>query len=281
MQSPPRVVPLPASPLAVLRARDWAHFVALPLASARPDAFRGDRVAAGVAPMAVAALALGYAYGLNAISDRTTDADVRKNPLVGQSACPSTYLAAVGASGVMALLLAATLGRAPLAGAVVSIAAATLYSVGFRLKSLPFVGTLVNALIFSPLLALSLDQGFARRPAAFDLLAVTFSGLLLQNQLLHERADASEDAGGGVFTTIRALGESRTRAGVWLIGAATIATGAAVTPRTALLVLAFAAVVGSSASELWSLPPAEHRRVHRWISLAGGAALYVVARGLG
>src|SRR5262245_45550703 len=85
--------------LLVLRPRQWIHFVVLPLAGGIHGLTLTLALARFVLALSVAALLLGYAYGLNAISDRATDVDARKNPLVGFEICPPLALVTVLTAG--------------------------------------------------------------------------------------------------------------------------------------------------------------------------------------
>jgi len=70
--------------LRALRMGQWMHMLPLPLAGIDPAArldWRGGLVI-GTSVLA-AACCLAFAYGLNAVADRATDADPRKNPLAG------------------------------------------------------------------------------------------------------------------------------------------------------------------------------------------------------
>jgi 4-hydroxybenzoate polyprenyltransferase len=241
-----------------LRARQWLHFLFLPAASmAGPLSLLHG--------IAVAACALAYAYGLNAISDRVTDLDVRKNPLVGAT---SAQLPAL-----LSLLLLAALGLGALAGATsleaaaISLLASTVYSVGPRLKRVPLLGTLLNLAMFAPLLLVA--PGAAPSPS-LRLLGAAFATLLVQNQLLHERADAVEDAAAHARTTGRVLGEGSTHLLVLAVGVA----GAALLGGVA------AAAIGLvTAASLLPCSNAAARRVrHRWLALLAGAILFGVSR---
>jgi 4-hydroxybenzoate polyprenyltransferase len=257
-----------ATALRALRARQWWYFALLP--AAPPELGLGARLWGAL----VAALALGYAYGLNAQSDRATDLDAGKNPLVGASSSLLSPL--LGAIGVAALGLGALAGPVSLGAVAGSLAASTMYSVGPRWKRLPVAGTLLNAAIFTPLLVVAPG---AQPGTTLLLLAIAFVALLLQNQLLHERADLREDERAGARTTARALGERGTRAAVLLLGAAGLALALPLTSSTASATTV-AAVLG--AVTLLALvdrgEPAARRARHRWLALAGGALLYLVTR---
>lgn len=258
--------------LAALRAPQWAHFVVLPLASIARDELGSANVAMRVARgVALAALALAYGYGLNAISDRATDVDRRKNPL-GGGACPPGVTALVVATALAALAIAATANGAVLAATAVSLASSTVYSVGPRLKALPVVGTLLNAGIFAPLLFFAVGDG-TTAPAH---ITIAFVALLLQNQLLHERADADEDRAARALTTARVLSERATLAVVAAIGVAGGAAAIASAHAIVVAALALGTAVALAGPRAW----ARRRVAHRWVSFALGAVLlaFAVAR---
>jgi 4-hydroxybenzoate polyprenyltransferase len=253
-----------------LRPRQWRHFLLLPAAPLCVE----WRTGAFVYGVGIAALALVYAYGLNSLSDGATDLDARKNPLVSIAVYPPELpLLLFGAGlGALGLSLAAG-GTAPWAVGA-SLSAATLYSIGPRLKALPLIGTLVNAAIFAPLLLVAPDATLSP-PVRF--LGTAFITLLLQNQLLHERADADEDAAARALTTGRVLGERATRAAVLWIGGLGLALTASSAPSKATGLVAAAALAGVTARAL--LGPngaAERRRLHRRCSLCAGAFLFGV-----
>jgi 4-hydroxybenzoate polyprenyltransferase len=248
-----RVSAVRGASLSVVRARQWIHFVVLPLAG-------------GIefAPLAIAALLLSYAYGLNAISDRATDLDERKNPLLRGVDCRAALavvLAAGGAAVGMSLLFSSVV-RAAVA---ISLASATVYSVGPRAKRLPVLGTLLNLGIFAPLLWLGRE-----RPLAIEW--VTFAVLLLQNQLLHERADAAEDAAAGVRSTAWALGERGTMIAIFVL--AVVGIAGSVQLRSLVGVIGIAA---ASTVPLLYGAARERRVAHRWIAFAAGAAIFIGA----
>jgi 4-hydroxybenzoate polyprenyltransferase len=261
------------APFTILRARQWAHFLALPLAGFDPAA-GWHRLALGCA---LAALALGYAYGLNAISDRATDLDPRKNPLVGHPALPRTMAALVIACAAAALALASTSGALVVAAVGVSLTASTTYSVGPRWKAVPAAGTLLNAAIFAPILLFSTVIGAPPSGLAAQLAA--FTALLLQNQLLHEEADAAEDAAAGTRSTAIALGPTWIRVVAVGLGIAGAALAALASPSRASAAAALAALLAGTAvavRDRW--PPAHRRVVHRWVAFAGGALLFAATR---
>ncbi len=262
--------------LASLRVRQWAHFIVLPIAGmgssemSSPTLDVALRVARGVA---LGAFALAFAYGLNAISDRATDLDRRKNPLAG-SACPTSVTTVVVSTAGAALALGATAHRATLAAVAISLASSTVYSVGPRLKLIPGVGTLLNVGIFAPLLFFAIGE---HSPRSLTSLAIAFVALLLQNQLLHERADATEDEAARALTTARALGPTATTAIVFALGVGGVVVCAISAPSASLGWAAAAtfavATTCTFARGAWT----RRRALHRWVSFVAGAALFVVA----
>lgn len=258
--------------LRALRARQWLHFVPLPLAGV--PAFG---LVTGTCPLGpvlwaclAAALCLGWAYGLNALADRATDRSRRKNPLVGAAVGPWAAAPAL----LCGALAPAAAGQSGGSGAAaLSLAAGALYSVGPRLKRRPVVGSLVNAAIFAPLLALVGGP----RPSGFWGISAVFAALLLQNQLVHERADEDEDRRAGAYTTARALG----RAGVRRAGVA-LALAGALAALPGGLGWGWAAGASGLALGAWltgQADAARARRVHRWVAALAGAAMYALGQG--
>jgi 4-hydroxybenzoate polyprenyltransferase len=260
-----------ASPLAALRCRQWLHFALLPLAG---QLATDARLVGGVA---VAGLCLAYAYGLNGISDRATDLDPSKNPLAGVDRYDPSVRLVLAACAAAALGGAAVLGWRPLLAASASLGAGTVYSVGPRIKRFPVVCTLSNVVIFAPLLWLA--RATSGAPAGFALLVASFVVQLVQNQLLHECADAPEDARAGVLTTARLLGEPTTRRLVVLLGAAGALATARLSPST---LGAAVAILGLTLTTAIALPdgltPTDRRTTHRRLALAAGAALFASLR---
>jgi 4-hydroxybenzoate polyprenyltransferase len=240
------------------------------------DALSWGGAARLLGALAVAGLALAYAYGLNAVTDRGGDASPGKNPLAGHRGVAASVYGVVAAAGAGCLALALALGvGAPAAATVV---AATLYSAGPRLKAIPVVGTLTNLLIFGPLLLLGAEQ--PRLDGRTGLLVLAFAALLVQNQVLHEVADRDEDSATGDRTTVIAFG---LRPALALSAALSLACAAAIValPGVALgarLCCAGVVVVGGAAS--WVLGPRhprDGRGMHRLYAIGGGAAVYLAA----
>jgi 4-hydroxybenzoate polyprenyltransferase len=203
------------SVLAALRPRQWAHFALLPLAGLDPSLAASATVPALARGIAIAACVLAYGYLLNALSDRELDRDRRKNPLVGARGPLALHRGAVVALAAGALALAATGPAAVGVATAVALASGAVYSVGPRLKGWPGICTLLNVGCFAPLLFVGIAEGPVGAPRW--ALAAAFAGLLLQNQLLHEAADAAEDRAGGLRTTFLVAGPRLT--GVFAFGA--------------------------------------------------------------
>ncbi len=264
-----------------LRVSGWWYFAALPLVDLASDPTGGgDGVLRILCAVLVAALCLGYAYGLNGITDRGMDRDEAKNSLAGLAAVPREAVVLVAACGLGAVGIAAAISPVALLGASVSLVAATFYSAHIRLKRLPIVGTLVNVLIFAPLPLLAAT----RHPSpSMQFLTYCFWILLTQNQILHEIADGREDATGGVRTTGAVVGVVGLRVIAFLLGPLAAVSfwrmqTAPVPPFAAALGLcAGAAMVG-----LCTPPRAAQLRVtHRWFSLAVGGVLFVLVASVG
>jgi 4-hydroxybenzoate polyprenyltransferase len=267
-----------ASPLAALRARQWLHFVALPLCGWRgpldpPDPLRWLSAASA------AACALAWAYGLNAVAERRFDASARKNPLVASPELAGVALTCAAMCAVSGLLLAAWLSTWAACMVALSLAAGTAYSVGPRAKRIPGAGLVLNCAIFVPLTALLVEPGDAPGPYRHEL--AVFVLLLTQNQLVHELADAAEDARSGALTTARALGEPATRRVVLSIAPATVLTSLVLAPDpgTGVLAAATAALATLAAT---AAPTAREARVrHRRFCWLGGALLFMAGRWTG
>ncbi len=264
----------------VLRAPQWLHFLivpALPLHAILATS-PGDVVARFVPAALVAALALAFAYGINAIADRRGDRPGAKNPLAGREHVPIAVWAAVTACGVASLALALASPATLRASAVlISLVASTIYSVGPRIKRVPVVGTLANLFIFTPLALLVRLDGYAS--PHLSLLLATFVVLLTQNQLVHEAGDLAEDRGAGTSSSTVAFG---TRASTRAARALGIAAAALFVVRWGFglvpLVASAAAVaggvlIGGASAE----DAARVRRQHRWLALAAGATVYGLA----
>ena len=272
--------------LRAMRFPQWWHFLTLPLA---PLAAAGSVGSAAIRPLVLATLGaagcLAFAFGLNAVTDRSGDRSRRKNPLAGRRHVPATVHVAIAASAVLGLCSSALLGTISLLAAGLSLVSGLAYSAGPRLKARPGLGTACNALIFTPLLALGASRAALSGPLLG--LAGVFAVLLTQNQLLHEIADREEDVGAGSRTSAGVLGPRRARALAAALGllGAVVALVAGAFGLGALDLRAVGAAAGlllGSAVTLWPAPtPTVARTRHRWASAAilGGLLLALGAPG--
>jgi len=260
-----------------LRASQWPHFLVIPalplhgLLVAHP----AETVLRGAAGACVAALCLGFAYGVNAIADREADASDHKNPLAGRDQVPSSAWAAAVGSGVAAVGIAMLISRwlSPLAAAL-SLLASAAYSLGPRLKRWPVIGTLTNWGIFIPLALLE------RVPydANTGLLLATFATLLTQSQLVHETGDLAEDRRSGVRSTAVVLGPAGAMRAAGALGGI-VALGIVCFSGVNRESLVAAVTVAACGAWLARAPvddAASARRQHRWLAFALGGALYLL-----
>ncbi len=258
-----------------LRARQWLHFTALPLAAAFAGApVSSPRLGLGVG---VAAALLAYAYGANAIADRATDASAHKNVLAGVVAAPLRAAGLVASAGALAFAGALALGGLATAAASTVLAVATVYSLGPRWKATPGLGTLLNALLFAPLALLAFD-GFAAALGSRPLLVrlAAFVPMLLQNQLLHELADVDEDARAGTVTSARVLRAGGVRASCLALGAigaalAFVCADGKVAVASALALAAMTGVAVAPKDAAWA------RAAHRRAGLVAGAVVFAAS----
>jgi 4-hydroxybenzoate polyprenyltransferase len=195
---------------AQIRLRHWAHFLALPLAGVDPKYPLAQTVTSSLLGVAIAFGVLAFGYLLNSLADRRLDQDPDKGSLPAGALTPQ-WLAVVGL-GVLTTALAAQGPGIVLGAALLCMGSGVVYSVGPRLKSLPLIGSLLNITNFAPLLLVGLPSSDVSAPLLGPLLAA-FAPLLLQNQLIHEAADADEDRAGGVVTTFGRFGPQRS---AWL-----------------------------------------------------------------
>lgn len=267
--------------LASLRARQWLHFCALPLAgvgaSQLLDAGQWLRLLAGGI---AAAGCLGFAYGLNAVVERGSDRSSKKNPLVAdpddREGARAAVWAAIGV-GAGALGLGLWLGSTAVFATLLSLACGAAYSVGPRGKRVPGLGLALNTGIFLPLTALLIERDAI--PSTWLHEVGLFTVLLIQNQLVHELADLDEDRAAGAATTAGWLGADATcRIGVG---------SCALIPLTSLLLGLHLAQLGVSLllalAAAWTIhgartDPGRARERHRWLAFVGGALLWLLAR---
>lgn len=263
-----------------LRAPQWLHFAAMPAlplyASFR--AAPADALARFVCGAVVASLALAFAYGINAIADRHGDRDVTKNPLAGLAQAPALTWATVLGCAALALALAALGGSwLRLDCSAISLIAGTLYSVGPRVKRIPVVGTLTNAVIFAPL-ALVVRFDAASAPHVPLLLAV-FVVLQTQTQLVHEAGDLAEDESSGISSSAVIFGPQAAMNAARVLGYTSAIAFLACFGLERMPVIASVAallggaLIGRASPELAS----EVRHAHRRLSLVAGAMLFALA----
>lgn len=257
-----------------LRVRQWWYFALL---GAAPLAV-GPAPGAGRLAMGVlaAGASLGFAYGINAIADRDGDHSPWKNPLIGAADVPAPVHALVWATAALALALSVGLGAWSVVAGGLSVAAGVVYSVGPRFKARPILGTICNATIFTPLLALGTGPG--TDAGGLAALSLAFVVLLTQNQLVHEVADAIEDAPAGVITTGGVLGPQgafRAAAALGLVGSLVLVAGLGFGP---VPLVGSLGMVAGSAVALGSDPAqaADARRRHRLVAAIAGATLFGV-----
>lgn len=267
--------PRSKSIVTLLRVGQWAHFVFLPLATLELHA---DPLTASLAVfrgMAIAALILGYGYLENAAADREMDRSERKNPL-RPGALPG-WVGVTKTGLVVAAMLLSVAGPALVTLATLtSLGAGWVYSAGPRLKRKPFVGTLLNAAAFGPLVLVGANSSVL--PERTWSLVALFSLLLLQNQLVHEAADSMEDRLGGVRTTFVALGRSGSGVLALLLG---LLAAAVVGQRIGLagalpIALTFGLMVPAVLLALGERTGAmaRARLVHRFAALLVGALVF-------
>ena len=123
-----------------------------------------------------------------------------------------------------------------------------------------------------------------RLPPTLALLTLAFVGLLLENQLLHEAADAREDAEAGVRTTFLAFGPRVSAALAALAGVMPVAALALAWPTRVGVLLAaaigvvFVLIVPRSLALQGAdaLSMARARLLHRGAGFVLGAVLFVV-----
>lgn len=260
---------------ALIRLRHWAHFLLLPLAGRDPaltPAETGLAIARGVA---IAFCLLAFGYLLNSLADRDMDLDPEKR--AAATLRPEAGRAIVAGLALLSLGLSLTGPLVVSGAAVVCLASGTVYSVGPRLKTLPLIGSALNVGNFAPLLLVGLGRDAL--PPSLPLLAAAFVLLLGQNQLLHEAADAEEDARGGVRTTFRRLGVRGAAVLTFAAGALLLPLLVTRAPTTAIVAASVFGLGFPAALLRFGERPAEAARVrltHRAAALAFGAWLYAI-----
>jgi 4-hydroxybenzoate polyprenyltransferase len=261
-----------------IRFSRWAHFLVLPLATFDPNAPRSGAVVAALRGSATAFAILAFGYLLNSIADRRMDLDAHKNPFITSGTDDSRYSVA----GLIVLSLGlALLGPWPAQLATVAcLTFGCIYSMGPRIKAIPVVGSIANLGNFGPLLFVGMRD--TSLPPRFWCVALAFAALLLQNQLIHEAADALEDRGGGVRTTWLALGPRWTALMAAALGIGATVAAACIVPAGQwpiatlivgiIYVTAFPLLLARRGVE--PAHAAQLRMAHRWCALLFGAGLF-------
>lgn len=268
--------------LASLRAKQWLHFCALPLAGLGADGMVALCTAPAqwlraLAGAVIAAGCLGCAYGINAVAERRSDRCTVKNPLVAAPELAALATAWSLVAGILALALALLLGPWALLACGVSLTCGVIYSVGLAAKRVPVLGLLLNTGIFAPLLAVLLLPG--NIPASWPHELAIFSLLLIQNQLIHELADHEEDRAAGAHTTAQLLGHRGAAHAATLAGLVIPLTTLGLAPNLDSWLLGSAlAVVATLITANAGRDPARARVLHRRTVCIGGALLWSYAR---
>jgi len=263
-----------------VRLGRWAHFLVLPLATYDPFSPCCDALLAAVRGVASAFALLTFGYLLNSVSDRQMDLDARKNPFIANGVGEHRH-SLTGALLLSVLLALFSPWPAQIATAV-CLAFGCVYSMGPRIKSIPFVGTLANLGNFGPLLFVGMSD--ATLPPHFGYVALIFGTLLLQNQLIHEAADALEDHSGGLRTTWLALGQRWTAVLASFLGLGATAAATRLGPSAESTAFMGVTVFGAGFPVLlaWrgahASDAARLRVTHRWCALAFGIAIFTAWR---
>lgn len=262
-----------------VRLRQWVHFLPVPLVTfdAHPPIAAGLWAAGRGVASAFAILAFGYL--LNSVADRRMDLDASKNPFIVPGA--GEYRWSIALLVATALVLALFAPWPAQLATLTALAVGYTYSTGPRFKSLPIIGSLSNVGNFAPLLFVGMRN--ASLPPRFGYVALAFTALLLQNQLIHEAADSVEDRGGDVRTTWLTLGPRWTAFLAALLGT-TATVAAAFIVRSAGVAILVGVVCGAAFPLLLvrngtDAERAMHLRLaHRWCAVFVGAGLFVAWR---
>jgi len=266
--------------MGLLRMRQWLHLLPLPIAGYELGESLWSNVLSLGRGVSIAFCILAFGYLLNAVADREMDLDRRKNPLLeigtaaGQMWLPLSLLLGI------ALTLAASASSWVLACTMISLVSGCLYSVGPRLKSVPFLGTLMNLTNFVPLLFVGTT--WPTPSPRLIALATSFGAMLLQNQLIHEAGDAPEDRRGGLQTTFLRAGVRWTAVLAMACGLAVLTTTVWAAHRldlSAAIALHAVPYVVIFPGFLWMQgddPPRMQaaRQAQRWCAAASGALLF-------
>jgi 4-hydroxybenzoate polyprenyltransferase len=263
----------------LLRVRAWAHFCLLPFASLELERPIETTVSSLLSGVLIAFAILAFGYLLNAVADRRMDRGA-KNVFGGEPPGADVSVALV----VLAALAVGLSLLGPwtvLVATLVCLASGVLYSVGPRLKRVPLVGTLANVTSFAPLLYVGAVESADASSAS--ALAVAFSALLVENQLLHEAADREEDERGRVATTFRVFGRKGAAVFATLFGAlASFVPSASgglsflAVPFALVFAIAFPLALFLRGADAPLM--ARARLAHRYAAFVAGAVLFVGTR---
>ena len=261
--------------------------MALPLAGFEPARPLREQLTSGARGVAVAFFVLSFGYLLNGLTDRKMDEDVTRNSLVELEGRERSI---IGISCGLAAAALAVAGCGPwpaFAAAAVCVASGWIYSAGPRLKSVPVVGSLLNVTNFTPLLFVGIAG--VEFPLNLLELGVVFSVLLLQNQLLHEAADARADRRGGVHTTFLFLGQRAAAAVAFVLGLAIAFAGFGIGQKSGPALAFVAAILALPCCTVFPIwlyrRGSEHpamgvaRVAHRRVALVLGATLGLASLG--
>jgi 4-hydroxybenzoate polyprenyltransferase len=260
--------------LRLYRVRQWVHILPLPLATFDASVPIATALLAAARGMANLFAILAFGFLVNAISDRHVDRDARKNPLVlpGRDG----YKASLVALPALSLALAAFSPWPVQLATACCLAVGCLYSVGPRLKTIPVVGTLANAAWYVPMLFLGM--AVPSLPPGFGTIAIAFTALLLQNQLIHESGDRIEDEASGIRTTWLAFGPRWTALFAACAGSVAVVTTES-TPGAFRYAVGIVFIVAFPLLLAWDGLTADRaarlRVVHRWCAVLFGAGLYL------
>lgn len=264
--------------LRVYRVRDWLHFLPLPLATYDTHAAPDVAFWAAARGVASAFAILAFGYLLNSVADRRMDQDARKNPLIIPGAGDPIF-SLVGLLSA-SLVVAAFSPRPAQLATVLALIFFFVYSAGPRVKSVPVIGSLVNVVLFTPLLLLGMHDGVL--PPGFAWVVLACAALVLETQFIHEAADQAEDRVGHVHTTWLTLGPRWTAVLASACGLLAAGGAAAIVPafRSAALsglVIAVFAIAFPLLLVRRGHDPrqaARLRLLHRWCGVLLGAAVF-------
>jgi len=186
-----------------IRFFHWWYFLVLPLLYC-PISLEHEHVLTALRGIIFAASCLGIAYYVNNQSDRIIDDNADKNALILTNNPSRRWVIACGLISVITTA-AAFLSHTVIGSAVmISVLIGWIYSYIGRLKKYPFIGTLFNLFIFIPLLFFCYSGNYQPN-RIYEIIAV-FTAMMVQNQLIHEVMDQSEDRRGGIRTTYMVIG---------------------------------------------------------------------------